>query len=148
MTPIVHPIWIYLMHFCGSVKDLFSVFAFLFIAALIGVTVFRVWAWEKSVEIEAGLKSKEKGSPEGSSFYKNVVKFWRGMLWGAIISLVLAVFIPSKSTIIQMVIAQNITYERVAKLAEFGKDVHETIKKDIIDILQEVTKPEDEPRMP
>ncbi len=54
--------------------------------------------------------------------------------------LMVCVFVPSKDTLYKMVIAQNITYERVGKAVDVGKELHNTIKQDVLDIIREVTK--------
>ena len=53
-------------------------------------------------------------------------------------------FTPNKTTIIQIAVASNITYDRVAKTGEIAKDIHKVLKQDAMDIIQMLTK-EDEP---
>jgi hypothetical protein len=54
----------------------------------------------------------------------------------------LSIFIPSRNTMIQMFIAKNITYDRVEKIAEESMDIKESIKQDVIDIIQAVKEGE------
>lgn len=56
------------------------------------------------------------------------------------ISVFIAVFTPSKNTIIAMYVADKVTYNSIQEAVSTGKDIKETIKKDIIDIIQSVNK--------
>lgn len=49
---------------------------------------------------------------------------------------------PSRTTLISMIIAQNITPVNVEKALKTGKDFKDELKKDVIDIIQSVTKEE------
>ena len=55
---------------------------------------------------------------------------------------VAAIAIPDKRTCIAMIIAQEMTYERVDRLVEAGGDVRQAVKQDIIEIIQAVTEKE------
>ena len=59
-----------------------------------------------------------------------------------ILSTILVIFIPGKNTIIGMYVVNNVTYDRVGKVVEGGKLLKDVLKKDIIDIINEVNKKE------
>lgn len=50
----------------------------------------------------------------------------------------IAIFIPTKETLIEMEVAKNITYDRLDKVVEIGKDLKTTLKSDIIDIIKTI----------
>jgi len=60
-----------------------------------------------------------------------------------ICSLLLSMFMPTKETMYSMLVAKTITYEKVSKAVSIGKDVKETIKQDILDIIKEINKKDD-----
>ncbi len=57
-----------------------------------------------------------------------------------IMALFIFMAIPSEATLYKMVIAQNITYERVGKAVDVGKELHNTIKQDVLDVIRELTR--------
>jgi hypothetical protein len=66
--------------------------------------------------------------------------------WTAIYAMIwaMAVVVPTKDTMYKMLIAQNVTYERIDKLTtageKLGKDLHKTIKQDLVDIINATQK--------
>jgi hypothetical protein len=68
---------------------------------------------------------------------KRRVRYLLGVLCFCI-SLVL--FVPNETTAIQMIVAKNITTETVNKAISSGKSIKEDLKKDIIDIINEIKK--------
>ena len=52
---------------------------------------------------------------------ENTDKYFLKLIAGAIVSLLLAIFVPSKDTIIGMIVAKNITYERLNDGTEIAK---------------------------
>lgn len=69
----------------------------------------------------------EKDLKRGESFLKNTKK----TLIGFIIFILLSIFIPSKTTLIQMAIAKNITYSNLDKAGDKIK----TNAKDLVDYI-------------
>ena len=54
--------------------------------------------------------------------------------------LLASAIIPDSKTLAAMLIAKQATPNNIAKVVQSGKDIHETIKQDIIDILREGKK--------
>ena len=72
-----------------------------------------------------------------------ITKTVKKIIWGFIVSLLLVTLIPSKNILIQMIVADHLTYNTVNKVIMQGKNVKNEIKKDIIDILTSVNKKEE-----
>ena len=60
----------------------------------------------------------------------------------AISLIVLAIIIPTKTTIVEMVAAKQITYDRVDKVIDVSTDIKNTLKQDVMDIIQQINKVE------
>lgn len=58
----------------------------------------------------------------------------------AAIILLLAMCLPNKNTLIEMYIANELTYNKIESIVRSGRDVKNSIKKDIIDIINEINK--------
>ena len=52
--------------------------------------------------------------------------------------LLLAILVPSKGTLIGMVVAKNVTYQNVEKAIKAGKSVKDVLKKDMLDIIDSI----------
>jgi len=125
MEPIVSPWLIYLLGIVNGVKSFFEFFAFLF-----GIS------WVITI---AGLAV--------SRFCEDLKEYhpeWRRAFLVASIAFLLtatpAIFIPSRGTIIGMVVAKNVTHDNVEKIIDSGHSVKEEIKKDIIEIIEAIQK--------
>ena len=57
-----------------------------------------------------------------------------------ILGMFLLVFMPSKNTFIAIICAKEITYERLDKAVKGGKIIKEEIKKDFLEIMDELSK--------
>lgn len=111
MESIVSPWIIYLIFMVTNFKAIFII-----VGAMIGVIGLPIY-------IDAG---------------KHKVGY---LMWTiCIVMLTIGFLIPTKATVIGMVTANEITYDRADKAVEIGKDIKDSIKKDIIDIIQEITK--------
>lgn len=53
---------------------------------------------------------------------------------------IVCVFVPDKTTWIQMIVANNLTYANINKSISAGISVKDSIKKDIIEILTAINK--------
>jgi len=62
-----------------------------------------------------------------------------------LIFLTFFIFVPNKSTLIQMIVTSELTYERLDKVIDSGRDIKDEIKNDIIDIINSLdeTKPKE-----
>lgn len=58
----------------------------------------------------------------------------------AVVISIIGILIPTQKTLIAMIAAKHITPANVTRAVETGKDIKEEIKKDIIEILQQVEK--------
>lgn len=104
MTPVVNPWFFYWM----DVADTLCFFAGL------GAIIF------SCVAVANLLCSVDYGS----FLSKNMSRF----VWAAtLVCLLLVLFVPGKKTMTQMVVAQNVTYERVEATADTVKEVYEDI---------------------
>lgn len=52
----------------------------------------------------------------------------------------LAIFAPSRRTVVWMVVADNVTYERVEDAAKIGKDIKDELQADILAIIDAINK--------
>ena len=131
MEPIISPWFIYLLGMVDTLITLLGVVAFQGVAALL--VYYIVLACMQSEYYESERKSWLAG-------WKRKVKLcWIVLM----VSLPLALLIPSKNTIIAMYVADNITPNNVEKALEVGKDFKDEIKKDIIDLIEGINKAEE-----
>ena len=59
------------------------------------------------------------------------------------ITFLLTVMIPSRNTIIAMYVTDKLTYDTAEKIIKAGKNVKDEFKKDVIDIIESITKDKD-----
>jgi len=79
-------------------------------------------------------------SDEGWETKERYMKFYKKFVPVCIFLFVLGGLTPSKNALIAMYVANEVTYDRAEKVIDVTKDVKNSLKKDIIDIIQEVTK--------
>lgn len=103
--PVINPIWFYLMSVCNSVGVLVVGGC-----CLSGITAGICWAFD-------------------GQFSKRCKK----ALVVCVVCAVLAVFCPTQKTLEKVLIAQNVTYERVEQAADTVTDVY----NDIMDLFRE-----------
>ncbi len=115
--PIINPLIFYLVEVLDNVHVISCIASILII---IGIGVFLMFIMMGELD------------------YKLHRKKFIGTVVALIVCATLAVFIPAKSTIYTMLIAKEVTYGRVDKIIKAGKDVRESLKQDIIDILKEL----------
>lgn len=99
MTPIISPWVFYLIYIVNPMRSV----------ALIGIIVV-ISIWSLKCFMNDTICKFNTAS-------KILVTFF----------IVIAVFLPSESTLTKMLIAQNVTYERVEMVGETVKDVYEDI---------------------
>ncbi len=121
MEPIINPWLFYLMSIVDSVK-LLSILVTVVIGAILLVWGIRYY-----------------------SDYEDIPPIKTCTCFGSLFLffLMLSVFVPTESTVMKMIICKNITYERTEKALKVGKELHGTLKQDIIEIIQEVAKATD-----
>ena len=121
MTPIISPWFFYLLSISTGIKILFGVITLIFI----GATVFKLIESDDYVP--------------GSEVLKLTLKRVKGFFIAAVVFAILTILVPDDKTCVQMLIADNITYER---LEVVGKTV-EDIYGDILDFANKIVENKD-----
>jgi hypothetical protein len=121
MTPIISPWFFYLLSVSTGIKMLFGVITLIFI----GATVFKLIESDDYVP--------------GSEVLKLTLKRVKGFFIAAVVFAILTILVPDDKTCVQMLIADNITYER---LEVVGKTV-EDIYGDILDFANKMVENKD-----
>lgn len=103
--PVINPIWFYLMSVCEAVK-MVAIFCVFISVVLVGACI-------------VGMSDED-----GEAFVK---QFWKKSVAALCISISVAVLCPSSETLEKMLIAQNVTYERVEQATDVVSDVYEDI---------------------
>lgn len=113
MTPIISPWVFYLMGVSTPVKVITGM-----IMTTTGILwiIFFFLAKEKAVEYG-----------EETNDYKKLSKIAKQILTTFLLITVIFIAIPTESTLTKMIVAQNVTYERVEMVGETVKDVYEDI---------------------
>jgi len=122
-TQIISPWLVYAIGIGGQVKHLFSIMPILVLLAfLVGMGVLGV-------------------ATEGEAFENGTAKKYTPHIVVAfVLSIVICfigIFLPSRNTLISMIIADKVTYEKLDKAGDITKTVYSDIKKDIFEILKE-----------
>lgn len=115
MEPVISPWIFYLISFCDALR---------IIGIMVGIVSFGLWI--------AGVIGKISNARYGENDHdyvigKTLAKF---MLPIWIVGLTIGILCPSEKTVTKMVVAENITYERV----ESAGDIVEDVYHDILDL--------------
>ena len=113
MTPIISQWVFYLMGVSTPVKV---------ITGMIMATTGIVWIIFFFMAKEEAVKYGEE-----TNNYKKFSKIAKQILTSFLLSAVIFIAIPTESTLTKMIVAQNVTYERVEMVGETVKDVYEDI---------------------
>lgn len=137
-TPIIDPMWFYWMGVADGVRGMGQLLAFFAIVGTIAATIFVCVSKFYSVNGSEMIQKEE---------WKKVHKCLRNWtIFGwfiSIVSLTAGLFVPDKDTIIKMTIAQNVTYENMAKITQTGVELKDGLKKDVIDVINAFNKQEE-----
>ena len=117
--PIISPFWIWLIGTVDTVKGLSALFTIIFFIPL--TISFGVYLLADKDDI----KAKER-------FFKIVLVTFPFLF----LTTFIAVFTPNSKTLIAMLVANEITYERVDVAKDTLKDIRQAVKDDIIFILK------------
>lgn len=118
MTPIISPWVFYLMPICDNVG---------FFAVFFGLIGFVASC------IMTGIITEETTSYQpDEKLIKMFTSIRKKIIVATVICGLLGVFLPSENTITKMIIAQNVTYERV----EVVDDTVKTVYNDIMDLFE------------
>lgn len=117
MTPVISPWLFYGMEVADDLQFVGAIIAIMLFFVLVGVGIYLAM--------------------EGEYLHEDAFKKWvsnvKKLSFGFITCLVILVFVPSESTIIKMIVAQNVTYERV----EVATDTVETVYNDIMALFED-----------
>lgn len=122
MEPIISPWLIYLICIIGHIHTLGVVVLVSSVMALL--IIFKVSMMENT--------------------YNETKKFLKAVIIVIFISLFTTIFIPTEKTVITMIVADNITYERVEKVTKGSSDIKNALKQDVIDIINGIRKEKEE----
>jgi len=123
--PVINPVLFYLIGVCGNVLTI----------SVIGLITFGLAAFMLGIYLIFMDKDYD-------GEYKYNKKLFKISLIFAIIFAILSSFVPSSKTVTKMIIAKNVTYERLEKIPEVTNDIRGAIKKDVIDIINAINKKE------
>ena len=112
MTPIISPWFFYLL----QIVDGLSV-SFVIIASAIAVYGAIRWFL---------IFDEEEGDTD-SPFYKEGAKQGKKLLIVMIVFWFLSILVPTKTTCLEMLVAQNVTYERVEVVGQTVEDIYNDI---------------------
>lgn len=118
MTPVISPWVFYLMSVCGGINVVLTT---LLVFGVIATLFFLVSGF---VETEDGHNEEQSKKD-----YKRAKRF--GIITAILVTL--DILIPPTDTITKMIVAQNVTYERV----EAATDVVQTVYEDIMGLFAE-----------
>ena len=121
MTPVISPWVFYLMPICGNICDFCSIFGILGLFASVFVCLC------------INSEKADGYDRESSSTLRTLIPVKKILVPATIIMLLLGTFIPTESAITKMLIAQNVTYERV----ETATNTVESVYNDIMDLFEE-----------
>lgn len=119
MTPVISPWVFYAISAASSIVAVASV-----VAVVVGIAYLII----KSISIAA--LCEEGADDEGYIKVKNIAKHLGRI---ALVAIILSIIVPGEKTITKMIIAQNVTYERV----EAATDVVQAVYEDIMDLFAE-----------
>jgi len=122
MNPIISPWFIYLLHVCG-------------VANIIATTLFIIAVTFAVVAIIGWIVTH---ADEGN-YDEECLGMWRKFVKRSfpivLVCALLAIAVPSRKTVIWMVVTKHITTDSVQKAIEAGDSVREVIKQDILELI-------------
>ena len=130
MEPIVSPWLVYVLGIIDDVKLVIVVAAIIVTGVMLSLGV--VWF----MELESYKSNKDELEQRKKMCIKTLVI--------AICVWLLSIFIPTRNTLIGMLVAENITYSRVDRTIQTGKQLHQTIKRDILDLIDKLNHKEED----
>ena len=124
MEPIINPWYFYLMSMSNNVSLCATLGAITFGIVVLVMFIFK-------------MISCADGEEESFEKVRHVYR-WAKICF--FILLIIGILFPSEKTIIQMMVAQQVTPNNVNKAISAGKSVKDEITKDVIDLIREFTK--------
>ena len=118
MTPIINPLVFYFMDIADGLDLFCGIFGIIaFICAVVTTVIYF-------------SECSDWGADSDEAKSTNAIR--KLLSWTAAILLLVVILIPSQNTITKMLIAQNVTYERV----ETVTDTVETVYNDIMELFE------------
>jgi len=112
MNPVISPWVFYLTSFCDTLR---------IVCLAAGILALFVWVIGTVAKIaNATLGDKDSDYLIGKTVSKLMLPIW-------IVGLTIGILCPSEKTITKMVVAENVTYERVEQAGDVVKDVYHDI---------------------
>ena len=121
MEPVISPWVVYLVGTIGSIRGCFIAAAAILCGAAFMTSVI------------AAIYSSERDADTRATAIALLRKFRIG-----IPIVLISILMPSQKTVIGMIVASEITEDRVVKAGELALDLREYIKADILDIITAV----------
>jgi len=132
MEPIISPWLIYALSVVGNLKEGFIGIS---IAALaVSIILWIIYSITKSAGV--GYGENDSDNKTAKAIYPFAIKT---LIVLPIVGL-FAILTPSKNTLIGMIVADQITYDSLGKAVNTGKAVKNELKKDVLDIIEAITK--------
>ncbi len=128
MEPIISPWIIYLLSFVSKLQGVLFVLATMCGLGVVIHIITVVW----KAALETGDRDYKMVSRMAAKLKLFSIFF--------VIIVVSLVIIPSKNTLIGMMIAKNVTSVNIEKALETGKNFKDEIKKDVIEIIDHITQ--------
>ena len=117
--PVINPWVFYAVYVADSIVVVASV-----VAVVVGIGYLIIKA------ISIAVLCEEGADDEGYIKVKNIAKHLGRI---ALVAIILSTIVPSEKTVTKMIVAQNVTYERV----EAATDVVQTVSEDIMSLFKE-----------
>jgi len=130
MEPIVNPWFIYALSVADGIKGIFIGFMIISIVFVFVTLVI----WLLTMEDPSDRKGVER-------FMERVKIKLCGVI--GIICLVIVVLFPTRNTIVGMYVASHLTKDTLTKIGTEVDGIRETIKGDVIDIIEEIIQAEE-----
>lgn len=133
MEPIISPWFIYFIGMADSLSGLFVA-----VAILSGIGLFLTVVGYLVVTFSDDWEDEDE-----EKWLKIWGKFRKIAMSILIPFLLLSLLMPTKNTIIGMVVTKQITKENISALVDAGKDVKDEFKADIMELIDSITRKED-----
>lgn len=128
MEPIINPWMVYLIGNIENISTFFGVIgSFILFYWIVCLIIIIALSQDELIEVPKVLNSK---------FLR-----WFSGIFGMFF-ITIATLIPTSKTLTAMVIANEVTYDRVDSLKATVGDIHNIVKQDIIDMIQEIKRDE------
>ena len=136
MEPLIDPWMVYLINTIKGVNAILITTTVVLIATLL---IFWITYLFKSMNGDYEMLTEEE-LKERANKWKKGWKHLKLLHISAILFLIISLFTPSRNTLLEMYVANQITSNTINSIIKTGKNVKETLKQDIIDIIKEINK--------